>query len=137
IPGCTSELRLEDSGKTGSITDLWVRCPQHGRSMSLAAAFGEGKKKRLPACRGNRPWLDDRDPKTCDEELRVILRGASNAYFAVTSSALSIPPYSDPIQTDVALYQDQLAKVDSREKLESALEIMNFPELKAYDAQQI
>jgi hypothetical protein len=137
IQGCDSELRLEDSGRTGSITDLWVRCPTHDKKMSLGLAFGEGGKKRLPPCRGNRPWLGDQDTTKCDQELRVLLRGASNAYFAVTASALSIPPHSDPIQTDVGLYEDQLAKVDSVDKLENVLEIMNFPELTAYDAGQI
>jgi hypothetical protein len=137
IKGCDAELRLEDSGATGSITDLWVRCPTHDKSMPIGQAFGEGGKKRLPVCNGNRPWLGDHDPEKCDEELRVLLRGASNAYFAVTSSALSIPPFSDPIQTDVGLYEAQLAKVDSLEKLEVALDMMNFPELTAYDSEQI
>ena len=29
VPGCTEELRLTDSGKTGSITDLAVNCDVH------------------------------------------------------------------------------------------------------------
>lgn len=137
IKGCDAELSLEDSGRTGSITDLWVRCPAHGKTMPLGQAFGDGGKKRLPACNGNRPWLADHDPVTCDADLRVLLRGASNAYFAVTASALSIPPFSDPIQNDVGLYEEQLARVDSLEKLEKALDVMNFPELTQYDAKQI
>ena len=105
--------------------------------MPLGQAFGEGGKKRLPACNGNRPWLADHDAVRCEEQLRVLLRGASNAYFAVTASALSIPPFSDPIQTDVGLYEDQLAKVDSLDKLENVLDMMNFPELTGYDSEQI
>ena len=115
-PECRSELRLEDSGRTGSITDLWVKCPTHGDKMSLGLAFGAGGKKRLGTCRGNRPWLADQDPTKCDEELRVLLRGASNAYFAVTASALSIPPWSDPLQIAVGAYEEALAKVDGPSK---------------------
>lgn len=137
IPDCDAELRLEDSGRTGSITDLWVHCPAHGRKMSLGLAFGENGRKRLPKCRGNRPWLADLDPKACDEELRVLLRGASNAYFAVTSSALSIPPWSDPIQTAVGAQADAMAKVQSLDDMEGFLKFGNYPELEQYDAEQL
>jgi len=137
IPGCESELKLEDSGRTGSITDLWVRCSKHDKKMSLGLAFGENGKKRLPKCRGNRPWLGDQDPKECDVELRVLLRGASNAFFAVTASALSIPPWSDPIQIAVGAFEENLAKVESLEDMEGFLKFGNYPELELYDSEQL
>jgi hypothetical protein len=137
IPDCDVELRLEDSGRTGSITDLWVHCPVHDRKMSLGLAFGENGKKRLPKCRGNRPWLGDIDSKECDQELRVLLRGASNAYFAVTNSALSIPPWSDPIQLAVGAFEDKLAKVESLEDFQGFLKFGNYPELEIYDPGQL
>ncbi|MHB9149691.1 MAG: DrmB family protein [Thermoleophilia bacterium] len=137
IPNCDAELRLEDSGRTGSITDLWVHCPVHDRKMSLGLAFGEGGKKRLPKCRGNRPWLADTDPKECDQGLRVLLRGASNAYFAVTNSALSIPPWSDPIQVAVSAVEHNLAKVESLEHMQNFLKFGNYPELEIYDPEQV
>jgi hypothetical protein len=137
IPGCDAELRLEDSGRTGSITDLWVHCPAHDKKMSLGLAFGEKGGKRLGKCRGSRPWLADVDPQPCDQSLRVILRGASNAYFAVTASSLSIPPWSDPIQIEVAKYEEQMAKVDSREKLDLWLDVNNVPDLQVHGADQL
>src|SRR5207249_9542341 len=106
------ELKLEDSGQTGSITDLWVKCPVHGLTKNLGQAFGAAGRKRLPRCGGERPWLGDKDPETCGEELRVLLRGASNAYFPVVESAISIPPWSDPIQVALGGYFEQLAKID-------------------------
>lgn len=132
IPDCSSELRLEDSGATGSITDLWVRCPEHGSKMSLGPAFGANGRKRVGGCSARRPWLDDIDPKGCTKEPRVLLRGASNAYFSVTSSALSIPPWSDPIQAAVGTYETELAKVDTRDKLDAFFDIVNAPELAVY-----
>lgn len=137
VDGCDAELRLEDSGRTGSITDLWVRCPTHDRKMSLGLAFGDGGKKRLPRCNRNRPWLADTDSKPCDTDLRVLLRGASNAYFAVTKSALSIPPWSDPIQIAVASYEAEMAKLESIEDLEGFLKYGNYPELEFHDTKQL
>lgn len=136
-PDCDAELRLEDSGQTGSITDLWVRCPRHDNKMSLGLAFGKQGQSRLPGCNARRPWLDDHDPKGCDERVRVLLRGASNAYFAVTASALSIPPWSDPLQIEVGKYEEMFAAVDSEEKLAVVLEVLNLPDLKIFGSDQI
>ena len=134
---CNEELRLSDSGQTGSITDIFVNCELHDAHQPLALAFSAAGKKRLSKCRGNRPWLDDTDPTPCDQDLRVLLRGASNAYFAVSASALSIPPWSNPIQIAVAKHDEALAKVETFEDLEGFLKYGNYPDLDAYDAEQL
>jgi len=129
---CSEELTLEDSGSTGAITDLWVKCKVHGVSKNLGQAFGLAGRKRLPLCSGERPWLGDRDPNGCDQALHVLLRGASNAYFPVGASAISIPPWSDPIQMALGPYFEQLANIDSLEKLELWLSLTNAPDLKEF-----
>ena len=134
---CDSELRLLDSGQTGSITDLWIKCPRHDVSKNLGQAFGRAGRSRLPVCGADRPWLGDKDPAGCTEQPRVLLRGASNAYFPVVESALSIPPWSDPIQVALGLYAEQMAKVDSVEKARMWLEITNAPELEQFSPEQI
>jgi hypothetical protein len=62
-------------------------------------------------CRRRRPWLnDDEDPTDCNDGktyLYVLQRGASNVYFSVIRSALSIPPWSDPLQSEVASWWGQ------------------------------
>ena len=133
----TPSLRLEDSGSTGAITDLWVKCPKHDKKKNLGQAFGRAGRKHLPTCSGARPWLGDHDPKTCDRTPRVLLRGASNAYFSAVESALSIPPWSDPLQLALGQYADEMAKVDSAEKLAMWLEIVNAPELEHYTPEQL
>ncbi len=134
---CKEELRLEDSGQTGAITDLWIKCPHHNVSKNLGQAFGRNGRKHLPPCSGSRPWLGDRDPDPCDQQSRVLLRGASNAYFPVVQSAISIPPWSDPIQTALGQYADMMAKVDSAAKLEMWLEVNNAPELEDYTPEKL
>jgi hypothetical protein len=126
---CTEELRLEDSGQTGAITDLWVKCRKHGPPKNLGQAFGTRNRAKLGPCDGNRPWFGDRDPHRCEQELRVLLRGASNAYFPIVESAISIPPWSDPLQVAIGQFADDLAKVDTFAKLELLLGIVNWPEL--------
>jgi hypothetical protein len=134
---CGEELKLTDSGLTGSITDLSVECETHSKKRNLGQAFGVQGGKNLPGCSGGRPWRDGPDPTTCTERPRVLLRGASNAYFAVVESAISIPPWSDPLQMALGQYADMLAKVTTPEKLEGAMEILNAPELEQYSNEQI
>lgn len=134
---CNEPLRLTDSGKTGSITDLWVECPAHKASKNLGQAFGRSGRQLLPSCSASRPWLGDTDPKGCNESPRVLLRGASNAYFPAVESALSIPPWSDPLQLSIGQYVDQMALVDSPEKLAMWLEINNVPDLDPFTPEQV
>jgi hypothetical protein len=118
---CDSDLVLEDRGFSGSANDLYVKCLKHGgQGSALGAAFGGGV---LGGCSGRRPWLSPTDHEAgCGEATRTILRGASNAYFALESSALSIPPWSDPIQLAVAPYREQLKTADSFTKLKAGVE---------------
>ena len=134
---CSAELQLEDSGQTGAITDLWVKCLTHNASKNLGQAFGIEGRKRLPNCAGRRPWLADFDPINCTEQLRVLLRGASNAYFAVVESALSIPPWSDPIQVALGGYFELLANIQSLEDLQTWLRISNVPELADFKSDRL
>jgi Domain of unknown function (DUF1998) len=134
---CDAELILEDTGETGALTDLWVKCPVHDKSANLGQAFGPSGRQQLPTCRGARPWLGDVDPRGCAEQPRVLLRGASNAYFPIVESALSIPPWSDPLQIALGIYFEQLAKVDSPEKLEMWLQLNNAPELEQFEPEQL
>jgi hypothetical protein len=134
---CGEELKLTDSGLTGSITDLSVVCEKHDAKKNLGRAFGVQAASNLPACDGGRPWRDSSDPRACTERPRVLLRGASNAYFAVVESAISIPPWSDPLQMALGQYMEVLAKVESVEDVSQALKWLNAPELEMYSHEQI
>jgi hypothetical protein len=82
-------LRLEERGVTGEAADVTVRCEGCPASQSMAQAFGDEAKKRLPACRGRHPHLQSFEP--CEERTRTILLGATNSWFPVTLSVLSVP----------------------------------------------
>ena len=134
---CDAELRLRDSGRTGAITDLWIRCPDHGRSRNLGQATGVAARNRLPRCSGYRPWLGTGSFENCTEEVRVILRGASNAYFPVTESAISVPPWSDPLQLAIGQYVDELARVNSLDDLHMFLKYVNAPALEEFSPDRV
>jgi hypothetical protein len=91
-------LRLISQGRTAALADLEVRCETCKKPpRSLGGALGPTALRDLD-CSGERPWLIGSQPEQCHEKLRSVLRGASNVYFSSTLSALSIPPWSDPIQ---------------------------------------
>lgn len=116
---CTGTLELIDTGSSGSASDLIAKCTGCDDSHPLGDAF---RKDAIAPCTGRRPWLSpNHHDAGCNEGVKTILRGASNAYFSVVSSALSIPPWSDPIQQDLAPYRDKLLDADDFETFELAL----------------
>ena len=134
---CDAELILNDTGRTGAITDIWVRCSVHDKSRNLGEATGTAGRKHLPKCSGYRPWLGMESREFCDEQIHVILRGASNAYFPVVDSAISVPPWSDPIQLAIGEYVEQLAKVSSLDELRTFLRIVNAPALEEFPPERL
>lgn len=97
---CTGvpRLKLTSQQKTAALSDLIVECETCRQKRSLSGALGQDAMKGR-TCSGKRPWLiESKDEAECHEQPRSILRGATNVYFAVTLGALSIPPWSEPIQ---------------------------------------
>ena len=118
---CNGPLRLDDAGRSGSVNDLSVKCEQCDAERGMGDVYGESAPKH---CRGRRPWLGPSSfQEGCAEKPHVLLRGASNAYFAVVASALSIPPHSDPIQIAITPYLSVLQTLDNTEKIASAAEL--------------
>jgi hypothetical protein len=93
-----SRLRLDNQGRTAALSDLIVRCDSCKRSASLSGAVGPKALEHF-SCEGKRPWLINAPDEICTATPRSVLRGASNVYFSRVVSALSIPPWSNPIQT--------------------------------------
>jgi hypothetical protein len=114
------------SGSGSGLGSIAVRCTADrcGASRTLAGAFGDDA---LPlACRGHRPWLEEDEP--CDRHFRAVQRGASNLYFAIVDSALSIPPWSDPIQRGLGIYWSDLAEAGSAEERVQLIRLLHLDE---------
>jgi hypothetical protein len=106
-------------------------------------AFGNRAAAAIGKCSGHRPWLGKNSSESCASGvLRTTLRGASNLYFSLSHSALSIPEWDDPVHAVLAHYEEQLAQVDSLEKLKSGItggflpRLNHFDPVKVFDALQ-
>jgi hypothetical protein len=103
---CTGgDLFLRGEGMTAALSDLRVEC-SCGKvpPRSLGGALDKNAMQALGVkCRGKQPWLDDKEAE-CIEHLYSLQRSASNIYFSVVRSALSIPPWSDSLFSDGDTY---------------------------------
>ena len=109
-------LELHEAGKASRATDVRVKCKGCGAERHVQEAFNIGATNNLPLCRGRHPHLQRFDAG-CDQPTRPLLLGASNAWFAVYRSALTIPTVTGEIEQKVADHWDDLATIESREEL--------------------
>lgn len=87
-------IEITAAGKTASLRDIELSCDCGVESVNLDGAFGKFALKEFGPCSGRRPWLPGA-PESCNEVPRVLQRGASNVWYPVVRSALSIPPWSE------------------------------------------
>lgn len=140
VAKCTDPvLKLLTTKGVSGLQGLRVHCVTCNRGRSLAGVFGDGALRGCH-CRGNRPWLDGHvsQEKGCNRPLRALQRGASNLYFPVHASALSIPPYSQQL---FALLSDAFDIIAGAHQLPQGLMIQMLrngrPELEDYSDDQI
>lgn len=125
------EVYLVNDGKKAGISGLIVECRNKGcgASRSLSDVFNTEMLKGIK-CKGYRPWLGDRKEdgvcESCDRPVRVLLRGASNIYFPVTASAISIPPLSSKLVQEMENRCWQIL-ADIKKRLQDG-EALNMPE---------
>ena len=97
---CARQLRLAEHGTSGDLADLVVRC-DCGQSRRLYEAT-EIDQRPLGTCRGKRPWLGLDTDEDCTQPSRLLIRTASNAYFAQVVSVLSLPDRGTAVERAVA-----------------------------------
>lgn len=121
VGDCQGPLFLEETSATGEIAETWIRC-SCGKSRALYEALGPHNKV-LGDCHGQRPWLGSEASELCDRHLRLLVRTASNAYFPVTLTVLSLPHETEEEELDqlVAEHREDLAEVGTAEDLALAL----------------
>ena len=107
-------MRLYELGASGEVADIevqYVKCSpksnhadsdvggekKKNRSRRMSDAFGDEAKLELAHCRGRWPHMRKFDEEECKVQQRTILLGASNSWFPVMLSALSIPGTPDKL----------------------------------------
>lgn len=118
-----SKLSIEISKATSGLDGILIKC-QCGAKETLEGIMDRGTLYQR-RCYGSMPWLgkkdgmkgwysDLEDGVPCEEELRVLQRGANNVYYPCVISALTIPPYSSRIQRILASDIEKLSDYNSK-----------------------
>lgn len=93
-------IRRSTGGTSAGLSGVFYEC-SCGAKKSISGATRPGALKRIDyKCKGSKPWLgiykDENNPCTCDpDDVRVVLRGATNVWFANTISSIYIPTNGD------------------------------------------
>jgi len=117
---CREQMWLVDSGTSADPRDTRVVC-DCGKSLTLEELFQPG---RLGPCRGERPWIGDRDPQPCDapKGLNLLTRSATNTYFPQVATVISLPPSEDELSRRIEQHWSVLQKARSADWLDIARE---------------
>lgn len=119
-------LRSERPGLAGLI----LSCPKCSARRSMDGVFSKKTWEHGPKCRGRRPWLANGDEQ-CGNDQNTVQRGASNLYFAVTDSALSIPPWSDRLQEALGDWWSSFVNLDDPSQLEGYIRFLGKGDLES------
>lgn len=104
---CSEPMWLEEKGTSADPADTTIVCGC-GDSVSLQDAFIPG---RLGGCRGRRPWLGNDASESCDKNLRILIRTATNTYFPQFVPVISLPVGEDALTKRVMNHLNDLAEV--------------------------
>jgi hypothetical protein len=113
---CRKRMWLVERSTGGDLADLVVRC-DCGKHESMDKAKQDDNAFPLGACEGKRPWLGRGSNEACGEPARLLIRTATNAYFAQTLSVLSLPNRGSAVDVAVKELWDFLDTVDSEAEL--------------------
>lgn len=90
----TCRIRRSTGGASANLSGVFYECTC-GAKKSLSNATSKGALKKIGyKCHGSRPWLGEEGDGTCNadpDSVKVVLRGATNVWFANTISSIHIP----------------------------------------------
>ena len=127
--GCQTPRFLKLVSEKAGLAGLILSCPSCHARRSMDRVFSEETWQGFPNCRGKRPWLAGQDEE-CEHKARAVQRGASNLYFPVVVSALSIPPWSDRLQEALGVQWQQFVDVDPEDRASLVRILSKGPDLK-------
>jgi hypothetical protein len=126
---CPSRLRLREFGVSGEAADLEVRCDVCDAHRRMSDAFGEEAAGALGPCRGRWPHLREYAEDGCPEDNRAILLGASNSWFPLLLSVLSVPTSTDRL---AQLVTDHWATLEHATNLQNVQLLRQVGQLRAF-----
>lgn len=137
-------LKLESDKGSYSLSALKVKCmgkeciEANRPGRRLDGVLEEDALKGLIDCSGYRPWLLDRE-NGCENKPRAVMRNATNLYFPVRVSALSIPPYASFLYRTLKEWDDSILEYWQDMPLERVIKTIKdkLPSLEVYSSGEI
>jgi hypothetical protein len=135
---CTpSVLRLKEYGVTGDPADIVVQCDTCNARRRFVEVVGPAAEANIPACRSSHPHLRSVSGAACSEPQKVVVLGASNAWFPVQLSALALPASGDTLRQLVEEHWATLSKALTIEVLKAFRAINQLPAFAGYTDEQL
>lgn len=97
--GCTKKMKLYSTGETSTLAEMWVECGCGNAKRSMSGATDTVNLTEIGyTCTGRHPHKPKSRRENCEcTEIFPSQRGATNIYFPVIRSAISIPPWTNPL----------------------------------------
>jgi hypothetical protein len=93
---CKGKMKIYSTGETSTLAEMVVECAC-GKKRSMSGATDKENFKDYK-CSGRHPHRPNSVPDKCNcKEIFPSQRGATNIYFPVLRSAISIPPWTNPL----------------------------------------
>lgn len=136
VPCKPTRLTLRQYGAAGDASDIIVKCLECSVERRMADAFD--RDTFHIHCPAHHPHLRRVESGGCDEEARTILLGASNSWFPLVMSALSLPS-RDQVKLAIAIEENWAALTDipSLEVAQYVTAPSRMPALVGFTAEKI
>jgi hypothetical protein len=135
-PCMPARLTLREYGASGDASDIIVKCLECGRDRRMGDAFDRDTGGNFQ-CRGHHPHLRLVEQDGCPEQAKAIVLGASNSWFPLVMSALSIPRASDKLGRIVEEQWVDLKDIPSLDVLKYVAAASRMPILADFIPEQI
>lgn len=136
VPCKPARLTLREYGASGDASDIRIKCLECGKDRSMGDAFDKDTGGRF-TCPSHHPHLRMIEPVQCSEPAKAILLGASNSWFPLVMSALSIPRATDRLARIVEERWAELRDIDSLDVARYATKPSRMPSLADFSVEQI
>ena len=114
--GCNRRSPLKLESKGAGLAGLSVSCTGCKAERRMDGIFGKDGLRGI-VCRGNRPWLPVA-AQACADPVMTMQRGASNMYFPIIESALTIPPFSERLVDLYGEFWEAIQNCESKRRLD-------------------
>ncbi|GHO49631.1 hypothetical protein KSX_77940 [Ktedonospora formicarum] len=134
---CNAMVRMLELGVSGEPSDILIVCDTCGAKRPMSDALSNDEKQKYhPTCTGRRPHLRDKE-KACSNKARSILLAASNTWFPLIFSTLSLPSTPDLLGQRVENKWPILQEVQSAENIAMLRRMRLLGDLSEYSDDEI